>query len=109
MIQEVGNKRKFTSPGLVRKYQKLNAVVERIFSDDINSTSIFSKVIGDKLFDSSSGDLYTRCRMNFLADPVQTQTPKFVDLGFSTINEFDETSDLSAPATIIQRPTDGTH
>ena len=94
---------------MVRKYQKLNAVVERIFSDDINSTSIFSKVIGDKLFDSSSGDLYTRCRMNFLADPVQTQTLKFVDLGFSTINEFDETSDLSSPATIIQRPTDGTH
>ena len=50
-----------------------------------------------------------RCRMIFVDDPVQIQIPKFMNLGFSTINALDESSAISTPATIIQRPVDGSH
>ena len=71
--------------------------------------SIFSKVIGQKLSDGSIGEIYMRCRMNSADDPVQTQTPQFMNLGFFTINALDESSALSTPATIIRQPTDGSH
>ena len=47
--------------------------------------------------------------MNFTADPIQIQTPQFVDLGFSAINTLDEVSGLSTPATRIRRPIDGAY
>ena len=45
--------------------------------------------------------------MNLTEDPVQTQTPQFVDLGISAINALDEGSGLSPPATRIQSPMYG--
>ena len=57
LIQEVGDKWKSTFPGLVRKSQKLDVVVDRELPNNIDLTSIFSKVIGDKLPNSSSQDL----------------------------------------------------
>ena len=104
---DVGNKRKSTSPGLVRKSQRLDTAVDRKFPNNLYSTSISSKVISDKLYDCSSWDLYTCCGKNFAADPVQTHTPQFVDLGIYTINESDEGSGLSAPNNIILNLTDG--
>ena len=71
---------------MVGKNQKWYAVVAGKFPNDLYLMYIFSKVIGHKLSDISSSDLYTRCRMNFVGDPVQTQTPQFMDLGLSTIN-----------------------
>ena len=109
LIQEVGNIRKYTSPGLVRQSSKLDAGVDRKFSDDCNSTSIFSKVIGDKLSDGSRRDLYAHKSMNLAEDPVQTQTPQFVDMGLTTIDTLYEGSGISKPATIIRRSTDGAH
>ena len=47
--------------------------------------------------------------MNFADDAVQTQTPQFMVLVFSTINALDESSGLVIPATIIQKPMDGSH
>ena len=47
--------------------------------------------------------------MNFAADPVQTQTPQFMDMGLSTINALDEGSGLSTPNDRIRRPTNGAH
>ena len=47
--------------------------------------------------------------MKFAADVFQTQTPKFMDLGFYTIKAFDEISGLSKPATRIRRFRDGSH
>ena len=98
MSQEVGNKQKSTSPGLVRQPPNLDAVVDGKFPDDMDSASIFSKVIGDKLSYGSFGGLYMSCRMSFAADPVQTKTSEFMDLGFSTINALYEASGLSNPA-----------
>ena len=42
-----------------------------------------------------------------MIDPIQTYTPQFIDLGLVTINVLDEGSCISTPATIIQRPKDG--
>ena len=47
--------------------------------------------------------------MNLTEYPVQTQTPKFVDLGLLTINALDEGSSISTPATKIRRPMDGAY
>ena len=109
MSQEVGNKQKSTSPGLVRQPPNLDAVVDGKFPDDMDSASIFSKVIGEKLSYGSFGGLYMSCRMSFAADPVQTKTSEFMDLGFSTINALYEGSGISTPTTIIQKPMDGAH
>ena len=73
--QQVTNKEHSTTLGLIRQIQKLDACVDEIFPNDIDSASIFRKIIGHKLFDNSISDLYMRCRMNFKADPVETQTP----------------------------------
>ena len=87
----------------------MDAVVDRNLPDDLNLTSIFREVIGHKLSDGSSGDLYTRCRINFGGDPVQIQTPQCMNLWFSTINALDESIVLSNPDTRIRQPADGYH
>ena len=94
---------------MVGHTQKLDAVVDGKFPDDMYSASIFIKVTSHKISNGSSGDLYTRCRMNLGADPVQTQILKFIDLGFLIINALDEIIGLSTPNSIIRRPTDGYH
>ena len=63
--QEVGNKRHPTYLGLIRQSPKLGSVVAGKLSDDQDLTLIFSKVIGDKLSEGSSQDIYTRGRKNF--------------------------------------------
>ena len=79
----------------------MDAVFDGKFPDDIDSASIFSKVIGHKLSDGYIRDLYACCRMNFADDPNQTQTPQFMNLGFLTIKALDESSALSNMDTII--------
>ena len=108
-IQQVANKRKSASPVLVGNTQKLDAVVDGNFPDALDSASIFSKVIGQKLSNSYRSDLYSRCRINFAADPVQIQTPQFMDMWFSAINALYETIGPITPDTIIQIPMDGSH
>ena len=75
--------------------------------DDLDSPSIFSKVIGHKLSDGSRDYLYLCCRMNFTADVVQNQASKFMNLGIPPINTLDESGVLGTPATRIRRLTDG--
>ena len=108
-IQQVANKWQSTSPYLVGQTQKLDSAVDVNLTNDIGSASIFSKIIGHKLSDGSSSDLYMRSSMNFAADSVQTQTPQLMDLGFLTINALGESSGLSTTATRIQRPADGSY
>ena len=54
---QVTKKRQSTSPGLGRNTQKLDAVVVGNFPNDLDYASIFSKVIGYKLYDISIRDL----------------------------------------------------
>ena len=78
-----------------------DAIVDEKFPDDLDSLSIFSKVIGHKLSDSSNNDLYLCCRMNFAVDVVQTQTGQFMNMGHPTINTLDDRSLLGTTATRI--------
>ena len=109
MSHQVKNKRQSTFPDLVGQNQKLDTAADGKLSDDLDYASVFIKVIGHKLSKDSISDLYTRCRMNFVADPVQTQTLQFMDLGFLTINALDERIILCTFTTIIKRPTGGAH
>ena len=70
---------------------------------------IFTKLLCDKLSDSSSRDLYIRCKMSLAADPVNIPEPQFVYLGLSTIDALDKGSSLFTPATTVVRPTYVTH
>ena len=108
-ILQVSKKRQYNSPGLVRNTQKLDNVVDRNLPDDLDYAYIFSKVIGHKISDGSSDDIYSRCRLNFANDPIQTQAPHFMDMGLPTINILNESGVLGNPATKIQRPTDVSH
>ena len=105
MILQVANKRQSTSPGLVGQTTKVDVVIDINLRNALDSASIFSKLIGHKISHGSIGDLYTRCRMNFAADPVQTQTPQFMNLGFSTINALDKIIGLSTPAEKVENLT----
>ena len=87
----------------------MDAVVDGKLTDDLDYASILVKVIGHKLSDSFSGDLYSLCRINFADDLIQTHTPQFMDMGFSTINSLDESGGLNTPATRIQRSMYGSH
>ena len=106
---EIANKLHSSYPGLVGKNQNLVAVVDRKLPNDMDYAYIFSIVIGQNTSKGFSRDLYTRCRMNFADDPVQTQTPQFMNLGYSTINTSNERSALSTPATRILGHTNGSH
>ena len=101
LSHKVGNKQQSTSPHLVRQTQKMDAVIDRKFPNNLYLASIFSKAIGDKLSNGSIPDLYMQCSMNVTEYTVQTHTPKFVDMGLSNINALDEGSVLSNTATII--------
>ena len=80
-----------------RNTPKLDAVVDGKLTDDLDSASIFSKVIGYKLSDGYSRDLYLHCRMNFANDLVQTQDPHFMDMGVLSINTLNESGVLGNP------------
>ena len=69
-------------------FPKLDAVVDGKLRNDWDSASIFSKVMGDKLSDNSSDDLYLRCRMNLASDDVQNEAQQFMDLGLLAIKTF---------------------
>ena len=94
---------------MVGNTQKWDAVVDINFPNDMDSASIFSKVIGHKLSDGSSNDLYLYCRTNFAADVFQTQAPQFMDMGLLAINILNEISVLGTTATRILMPTDVSH
>ena len=79
----------------------MDAAVDGKFYNNHDLTSIFSKVIVDKLYDSPSQYLCMCCRMNLVSDPVQIMTPQFIELGLSTIDAVDKVNGLSTPVTII--------
>ena len=108
-ILQVAKERKSTSPGLGGNTQKLDAVIDGNFPNDLDPASIFSKIMGHKISDGSSDDLYSRCKMNFAGDVVQTQAPQFMDLGFLDINTLNEIGVIGTPAARIRRPMYGSH
>ena len=61
----------------------------------------FSKVIGCKLSNDYSADIYSRCRMKFTRDAVLTEIPNFMNLGLSSVHTLDELGSFSIPGTRI--------
>ena len=95
---QVAKKRQYTSPGLSGNTRKLDAVVDEKLPNDLDSASIFSKVISHKLSNGSIYDLYLRCGINFASDIVQTQTPHFMDMGLLATNTLNESGVLGTNA-----------
>ena len=87
----------------------MDTALDRIFPNDQDSVSIFSKVIFCDFSHGSSDNLYSRCKMNFSSDFVQTDAPQFVDLGFPAINTSNELSVLGTLDIRIITQTDGSH
>ena len=80
----------------------MDAIVDEKFTNDLDSASIFSKVIGQKLPEGSSYDLYSCCRMKFKNDVVQTQTPYLMDLGLPDINTLNESGVPGTSSTMLR-------
>ena len=108
-IFQVLNIRQSTVSDEIRDTQKFDNSVDRKLSNDGDSTSIFSKVIGGELSHSSIAYLYLRCWMDFASNTVRTKAPHFVDLGLPAVNALDEFNIFVTPANRIRNLTDGSH
>ena len=71
LSQQVVNKHQSTSLGLVRQSKILEAIVDGKLTNNLDSTSIFSKAICDKHSNCSRRDLFMRFRVNLAAYLVQ--------------------------------------
>ena len=89
--------------------QKSNTSVDENLAEGEDSTTIFSKIIGQELSHGSSADIYLRCWMDFISSTVVTEAPYFVDLGLPAVNTSDEFNTSGTPATRFRRTMYGPH
>ena len=102
------NIRQSTSPDL-RQPNNFDTSINQKISYNLVAPPIFSGVLGDKLSNSSSRDLYTRCRMNLAEYLFNIPAPKFVDLGLSAINALDKSASLWTSDTRVGKPMGVAH
>ena len=74
---KIGNIHQFATPDL-RNSNKLNSGIDENFPYTLGAPPIITEVLCDKLSDSTSWDIYTRCCINLTADPVNIPAPKFM-------------------------------
>ena len=108
-ILEFLNRRQYTSPSVSRNTQKFDALVHDNLANERDSTSIFSKLLGQELSDILSADIYLRCWMDFTSNAVGTEAPNFVNFDLLAIQASDEFNAFGTPATRVRRPADGSH
>ena len=84
----------------------MDTSVDRKLANDGNYTSIFSEVIGRELSHNSSGNLYSRFRVDFASNSVRTEAPHSVDLELLVVNTYDEVNIFGNRAKISRSPTD---
>ena len=65
-----------------------------------------SKAIGHKFTNEYSIDVTSRCQMNLRRDSVITESPKFMNMGLSSVHTLDELRSVFIPTTRIGRPAD---
>ena len=106
---EVLNKRQSAPPSVSRDYQKFDASADGKLSNDGDSTSIFSKLIGREMSHIPSADIYSRCQMHFTSNAVVTEAPNFMDLVIPDVNTSNEFNTFGTPTIRIRRTTDGPH
>ena len=108
VIPKIGDTRQSPTPDL-RDFDKLDTSIDGKFTNNLVTPSILTNVISDKLSNSPIWDIYVRVGMHLVADPVNSVTPQFVDLGFSTVDALDKGAGLRNPATRVRKPKDVSH
>ena len=87
----------------------MNTSVDRKLSNGPIAPPVNTQVFGDKLSNSSSRDLYTRCRVNLTTDSTNPVTPQFLNRGISAVNLLNKSSNIWITANRIIRSPDVTH
>ena len=90
----------------LRKSKEFDNSIDGKFTKNLVSLPIFTEVLCKKLCDSSCPVIYTHCRMNLTADPVNVPIWQFVYLDLYIIDALDEGTSLWTSATIVGRPMD---
>ena len=93
VILKIGNIRKSATPDL-RDSDKLETSIDGKFTNNLFEMPIFTDLISEKLFTSSSQYLYARLGMHLMVDPINSMTPKFGNLGFYTVDALDKGAGL---------------
>ena len=88
---------------------KLDAIIDGKVPDDLDSASVFSKVICHKISNGYGDDLYLLPKMNFVSDIVQTEATQFMNMVLPAINTLNESGVLGTPDTRIQWLTYGSY
>ena len=88
----------------LRKSNKLYTSIDGQFTNNLVAPPIFTEVISDKLSDISIQDIYTHCRMNLTADPVNKPVPQFVYLRLYTINSLYKGASIWTPLPELEVP-----
>ena len=91
----------------VRNSQPFHTSVNENSDENGDPKATFSKLIGRKLSNNSSADVYSLCWVKFTRDAVLTKSPNFMNLGLSPVHASDEFVSFSIPNTRIGSPTDG--
>ena len=104
----VGNKRQYTTP-YFRDSDKLDTSIDGNFTNKLVDPPIFTDVVRDKLSNDSIRDIYAFVGMHLAADPINSVTPHFVDLGFSTVDALDKGAGLWTPTTVVLGSADVAH
>ena len=105
MIPKICDVRKSATPDLRDSY-KLDTSIHGNLTNDLIVPPIFTDVLSDKISNNSSRDVYARLGMHFATDPVNSVTPQYVYLGFSSFDVLDKVTGLWTPATRVGRPID---
>ena len=104
----IGDIQKSTTPDL-RDSDKIDTSVDGKFTNNLVALPIFTDILSDEISNTSIRGLYARIGMHLSADPVNSVAPKFVYLGFSTVDVLDKGAGLWTPATRVGRPMDVAH
>ena len=88
--QEIIKKWQSTYLSVTRNSQKFDASVDRNLTNDGYYAAIFRKVLGRKLSNSLSANIYSRYRVDFTSNSVGTEASDFVYLRLLAVNTSDE-------------------
>ena len=105
--QDIGSPSGYIGPQEVRYDQPLDTSIHGVYEKHRDPEPTWSKIIGHKLSEKSSADVYLLCPMNLARDAVLAESPNFIGLGLSYINTSDELGSVFIPATRILRPMYG--
>ena len=93
----------------VRNAQPLDTSIHGISSKHRYPAPTFSKVIGCRFSDKYRTYIYLRFHMNLTRDSVLAKSPKFMNLGLSSVHTLDKLMAVFIPTTSIGMPADGSN